>query len=112
LSARNLAAPPRFRTRDRFTLAPAGRLAEASYRSHIMAARAEPGQRSFEDARSTWAASIDLRPDDGVYLGELRSGTASLAQITEALLDCGLDRADALGALGRLVDAGLVTAEE
>jgi hypothetical protein len=45
-----------------------------------------------------------------VYLGELRSGSASLDEITDALSACGLNRADALGALGRLVDAGLVAA--
>jgi hypothetical protein len=110
LSARDPGARPRFRTRDRFSLAPAGRIAEASYRSVIAAARAFEGRRrAFDDARSAWAAPMELRPDDGVYLVELRAGSATLIEIVEGLNGCGLNRADALGALGRLVDAGLVT---
>jgi hypothetical protein len=55
---------------------------------------------------------MELRPDDGVYLVELRAGSATLIEIVEGLNGCGLNRADALAALGRLVDAGLVTPAE
>jgi hypothetical protein len=51
-----------------------------------------------------------LEPDDGVYLGELRSGSASLAELVHALTDCGMKRSDAIDALGRLVDGGFVHA--
>ena len=54
---------------------------------------------------------MDLCPDDGVYLSELRRGSASFSEITQALLDCGLTATNAMDALGRLVDAGLATLE-
>jgi hypothetical protein len=110
LSARDLPPRARFGSRQKFSLARDGRVAEASYRSLIVAARAQPGRPAFDAARSVWALSLSLQPDDGVYLGELRAGTINLVQITEALLVCGKTKADALTALGRLVDAGLVTA--
>ena len=75
-----------------------------------MAARAKPGRRAFDAARGAWATSLGLQPDDGVYLGQLRAGSASLRELVAALLDCGMKRADALAALGRLVDAGLIAA--
>lgn len=84
---------------------------EAAYRAGIVAARAQPGRRAFDAARTAWATPLDLQPDDGVYLVQLRSGTASLKELVEALADCGMRQADAVAALGRLVDAGLVEAD-
>ncbi len=110
LTLRDLGAQHRFRGRSRFVLAPQGRVAEVAYRAGIVAARVQPGRRAFDAARSAWATPLDLQPDDGVYLGQLRAGSASLRELVAALVDCGMRRADALAALGRLVDAGLVEA--
>jgi hypothetical protein len=112
LSVRYGSARPRFRTRDRFALAPEGRKAEAAYRALIVAARKDPARGAFDAARAAWADALALAPDDGVYLGELRGRDASLVEIAQALLPCGLKRVDATAALERLVDAGLVTALE
>ena len=103
---------PRFGSRDRFSLAPAGRIAEASYRSHIVTSRARPGRRSFDAARSAWATSLGLEPDDGVYLGELLPGAVNLSKIVAALTVCGKKRTDAMAALARLMDAGLILRAE
>ncbi len=100
----------RFHSRQKFSLAPRGRRAEASYRSLSVASRKEPGGPAFDSARSAWAISMNLQPDDGLYLGELRDRSANLSEMTEALDVCGKTRADATTTLGRLVDAGLVSA--
>lgn len=105
-------APPRFQNRDQFSLTPAGRIVEASYRSRIVASRAEPGRRSYDAARSAWAVSAGLEPDDGVYLGELRPGAMDLGMIVEAVTVCGEKRIDGIVALGRLLDAGLILQAE
>ena len=98
----------RFGARQRFCLAPEGQRAEAAYRSLITAARAVPGRASYDAAREEWAAERGLQPDDGAYLGELRSGPTSISAIAAALEVCGHSRRDAVTAIGRLVDAGLV----
>ena len=99
----------RFRARQRFRLEALGRSAEASYRSQIVASRTLPGRESYDAARAAWAAALSLQPDDGMYLGELRPGPTTLAAIIEALAQCGKSRADAVTAMGRLVDAGFVS---
>jgi hypothetical protein len=111
LTLNSLGVRARFGRRQRFTLAARGRAAEASYRATIAESRTRPGRHSFDAARAAWATSLELHPDDGVYLGAIESSAgASLTELVDALLDCGFHQADALGALGRLVDAGLVCA--
>ena len=94
---------------QRFGLTDKGRDAEASYRSSIVSSRTQEGRASFDAARSTWAESFRLLPDDGLYLGEVASGPINLEQIVEALEACGKTRRDALPALERLFDAGLIS---
>ena len=101
-------AAPRFGRSTRFSLTPAGRSAEASYRSGIVASRAQPGRASFDAARSAWATSLGLEPDDGAYLGELRLCAVKLSKVVAALMVCGKRQVDATAAMGRLLDAGLV----
>ncbi len=108
MSARDYVPPPRFHSRAPFSLTPAGRSAEASYRAQIVSSRAHSGRASFDAARTAWAASLGLDPDDGAYLGELRGGPLKLGKIAEALAVCGKKRVDAVAALERLLDAGLV----
>jgi hypothetical protein len=112
MSAQDYTPPPRFRSREPFSLTPAGRIAEASYRSQIVTSRARAGRASYDAARSAWATSLALEPDDGAYLGELRRGAKKLVWITEALAVCGKKRVDAISALERLLDAGLVMQAE
>ena len=106
--------PPRarFRVRQRFCLAPEGRTAEAAYRSQVAAARGVGGRKAFEAARREWADERGLQPDDGAYLVELRIGPTSLSEIAESLAVCGQSQRDAMSAIGRLVDAGLVNGIE
>jgi hypothetical protein len=85
-----------------------GNAAEDSYRSTIVASRAQEGRASFEAARSAWAGSFGVQPDDGLYLGEVRGAGKTLDEIAEALENCGKTRKDATAALERLFDAGLV----
>ena len=94
----------------RFGLTDKGRDAEASYRSSIVSSRTQEGRASFDAARSTWAVSFRLLPDDGLYRGEVASGPINLEQIVKALEACGKTRQDALTALERLFDAGLISA--
>jgi hypothetical protein len=94
---------------QRFALTNTGRDAEASYRSSIVSSRTQEGRASFDAARSTWAESFRLLPDDGLYLGEVASGPTNLEQIVKALEACGKTRKDALTALERLFDAGLIS---
>ena len=94
---------------QRFALTDKGRDAEASYRSSIVSSRSQEGRASFDAARSTWAESFRLLPDDGLYLGEVAGGPINLEQIVKALEACGKTREDALTALGRLFDADLIS---
>ena len=96
----------------RFGLTDKGRDAEASYRSSIVSSRTQEGRASFDAARSTWAVSFRLLPDDGLYRGEVASGPINLEQIVKALEACGKTRQDALPALERLFDAGLISASD
>jgi hypothetical protein len=102
--------PPRRRwpRSQQFTLTDRGSDAESSYRSVIIASRAQQGRASFDAARSAWAESFHLQPDDGLYLGEIRGGPISLERIVEALETCGKTRKDALAAMERLFGAGLI----
>jgi hypothetical protein len=92
-----------------FSLSAKGTDAEARYRTTIIASRAQEGRASFDAARSAWAAAFRVQPDDGLYLGEARSGPIKLEQLVEALETCGKTRKDAVAALERLVDAELLS---
>jgi hypothetical protein len=93
---------------ERFVLSVQGVAAEARYRAEIVTARSAGGRASFDAARSAWSESLRLNPDDGVYLGELRGGAATLAQIVEGVQVCGQSRTQAVDAMARLLDLGLI----
>jgi hypothetical protein len=103
--------PPKLRwpRSHRFALSERGRTAELEYREKIVTARAEPGRASFDAARTAWAASHGLNVDDGLYLAELAGGPVTLPQIVAALETCGKNRVDAIAALERLADAGMIS---
>jgi hypothetical protein len=94
---------------QRFELSRSGREAAESYREGIVAARADPGRRSFDAARDGWAERLALEPADGLYLGELKAGPRTLDEITNALDGCGPERAEVRKAFVRLVKLGIVT---
>jgi len=106
--------PPkaRWRRSQRFTLSDRGGVAEASYMSGIVAARAEGGRASFDAARTTWAQEFGVQPDDGLYLAEVRRGPVDMQSIVEALETCGKTRQDAVAAMARLFDGGFIAAIE
>jgi hypothetical protein len=110
-----MSAPPtgvrRLHRSQKFVLSAEGRDAEDSYRSGIRASRHEAGRASYDAARASWAASYGLQPDDALYLGEVREGTVTLADMVESLDSCGKTHRDALAALGRLLDRGLLVVE-
>jgi hypothetical protein len=97
---------------QRFTLSDSGLEAEATYRSSIVASRMDEGRASFDRARVEWAERLGIQPEDGVYLCEIRARPLRLGDIVEALEACDKTRQEAVDALGRLLDAGLVATSE
>lgn len=93
---------------QKFVLSPEGLAAETDYQERIVASRSEAGRKSFDAARASWATSHKVQPDDGLYLAEVKVKAMSLPELVQALEVCGKTRSDALAALGRLVDGGLV----
>lgn len=106
--------PPRLRwpRQAQFTLSPRGREVELDYRERIVASRAQEGRGAFDEARLAWATAHHLEPDDGLYLAETAGKPVNLAQISSALEVCGKTRSDAVAALGRLVDSGLIATQD
>lgn len=94
---------------QRFTLSEKGMAAEQEYRTSIERARDQGGRAAFEAARTTWATTYKVEPDDGAYLGELRGGPHQVAKIVDALYTSGKTRPEAYEALERLLDAGLLS---
>jgi len=92
----------------RFRLSTRGRSIEAAYRSRVDVTRGPTRRTEFESARSEWASSHGLEPDDGVYLAELRGGALTLKQLGEELAVCGQKRDMISAVLLRLVSRGLV----
>jgi hypothetical protein len=109
MTLENRPRPLRWPRSARFTLSPTGTEAEASYRSLIVASRAQAGRVSFDAARAAWAATYHLEADDGLYLAEVAAGGVSLSEIIAALESCGKTRTDAIAAMERLLDGGLIT---
>jgi hypothetical protein len=92
---------------QKFALSESGVAAEAAYREGVIAARAQ-GRAALESAERAWAEPLQLRPGDGVVLGELRGGKKSIADVAKALEDCGTTPQEVKSAIDRLSDAGLV----
>jgi hypothetical protein len=63
---------------------------------------------AFEGARSEWARSHGLEPDDGAYLVELSARALTLKQLGEALAVCSQSREMVLLTIRRLVARGFV----
>lgn len=103
-------SPRRWRRAQLFSLSELGIGAESAYRSTIVAARATEGRASFDAARTAWAQAFRVEPDDGLYLAELHQAPTTLERLVDALETCGKTRKDALVALERLFDAGLILA--
>jgi hypothetical protein len=95
---------------QKFSLSDQGTRAEQDYREVIAAARADAGRASFDAARKQWAGALQVEPDDGMYLGELRSGPRTLDELWRALETCGQTRTDLKAAIRRLTAVGLVDA--
>ncbi len=91
---------------QRFQLTPAGIEAEAAHADAIREARAQ-GRTALEGAQRRWAEPRGLVPADGVVLAQLKPGRRSLTELTEALVDCGLDKAEIKASLDRLVERTL-----
>lgn len=94
---------------QRFSLSTQGAAAESAYREQIVASRQTTGRASFDAARTAWALHHGLQADDGLYLAEVAGGPVSLPQIVDSLESCGKNRTDAIAALERLADAGMLT---
>ncbi len=91
---------------QRFGLTTSGAAAEEALAAAVREARAQ-GRAALEAAQSGWAGPHGLQPADGVVLSQLRPGRQSLADVAEALADCGVTRADVKAAMDRLVDRSL-----
>jgi hypothetical protein len=92
---------------QRFQLTAAGAAAAESHAEAIRDARAM-GRSALDVAQLRWAEPLGLRPCDGVVLVELKPGRRSLADVAEALENCGSSRADVKDSVDRLVERGLV----
>jgi hypothetical protein len=105
--------PPKLRwpRSHRFTLSTKGQAAEAAYRQDIVNSRNVGGRDSFDAARLAWAKTHGLSADDGLYLAEVANGPITFSQIVAALDTCGKNRLDAIAALERLSDAGMISAQ-
>lgn len=97
---------------QKFGLSDRGAQIEAEYREVIVASRALEGRASFNAARASWAASHLLEEDDGLYLAEIRAEPMNLKQLVDALESCEKRRADAVGAVKRLFDAGYLALQK
>jgi hypothetical protein len=95
---------------QRFTLSEKGLHAESEYRAGIVASRESDGRESFDRARAAWAASFSVDPDDGMFLGEVRSIPLQAGELIKAVESAGKTVQDTYSALARLVDAGLIAA--
>lgn len=97
---------------QRFKLSINGIAAEETYRSSVVASRALEGRASYDAARIAWAEPLGIEPDDGVYLCEISTKPIRLGDLVEALASCDKTRKEAVDALGRLFDAGLVATSD
>jgi len=108
----SLKRPPgslRWAPRQRFTLNEAGRQAKLSYDLAITTAHEHGGGReALEAAQAAWSAPFGLQPDDGVLLDELSRAKVTVAQMAEALADCGTTRPEVQASIDRLFKAGLL----
>ena len=62
----------------------------------------------MDRVQSDWSTPLGIEPTDGVYLEELSVGNRTVAQVAEALADCGGTRVEAQAAIDRLFSAGLL----
>lgn len=93
---------------QRFVLTERGTAAAQAYMDDIVASRSAEGRPSYDAARTKWADDWKVQPNDGLYVAEIKGGPIRLEHILESLESCGETRKDALAALERLLDAGLV----
>jgi hypothetical protein len=111
----SLKRPPgslRWAPRQRFTLNEAGRQAKDSYDRAIAAAHEDGGGRqTLEAAQAAWSIPFGLLPGDGVLLDEFSRAKLTVAQVTEALADCGTTRTEVQSSTDRLFKAGLLEAD-
>lgn len=91
---------------QRFQLTPAGLEAESAHAEAVRDARAQ-GRTALETAQQRWAGPRGLLPGDGIVLTQLKPGKRSLADLAEALADCGSSKADVKVAVDRLVEREL-----
>lgn len=100
--------PVRWSRGQRFVLSAYGRTVTSAYLASIAAAGGPGSRGAFQAACAAWAELFELRPDDGMYLAEVRAKAVTLAELVEALAVCGQGRDDVARCVRRLVDAGLV----
>jgi hypothetical protein len=86
--------------------------ARASREQAIVEVRSKDSGREELDATlAQWARPLGVEPGDGVYLEEFARGPLTVAQVTEALTDCGAARVEVQAAADRLFKAGLLEAD-
>jgi hypothetical protein len=111
----SLKRPPgslRWAPRQRFALSANGLQARASREQAIAALRTKDSGRDELDAcLLAWAQPLGVEPADGVYLEEFARGPLTVAQVTEALQDCGAAKPEVQAAADRLFKAGLLEAD-
>src|SRR5262245_52093675 len=98
-----------WKPRQQFRVTPGGSEAIERYRGAVHAAQRGADPRAALDrAKEEWAASLKLRPADGILLEDLAAGHTSLADMEETLTACNLTLREARGTLDRLIAAGLI----
>ena len=98
-----------WKARQRFRVSSQGQDAALRYRAEMERAQQGPDPRAALDrAKREWAASLALRPGDGILLEEMVGGRTSLAELQETLEALGTSLREARGTLDRLVAGGLI----
>lgn len=97
---------------QKFTLSEKGVTAEADYRSTIVLSREDAGRNraAFDTARTAWAKTWGVETDDGLYLCEISASPKTMQELVTALEACDKTKQDAIDAVGRTFDAGLLVA--
>jgi hypothetical protein len=78
------------------------------YVGTVVAARAVPGRAAFDAACAEWAGSHGLYASDGLYLGELKAGPRTIAELIASLEACGATAAEVRTGVSRLAGRGLL----
>lgn len=98
---------PRWPRGQKFRISQAGLEAEARYQQALAGSRATGGRDAHQAALASWASDAGVRPEDGLFLSELKQAPLTLPELLAALETTGATKLEAKTALERLIAANL-----